>query len=71
MRIVILTIGSRGDVQPMLDLTLALKSGGHDVLLAGPPEKRNWAEQLGCPYRSIGRDVTAFLDSMKDAHSPG
>jgi UDP:flavonoid glycosyltransferase YjiC (YdhE family) len=69
MRIVLATYGSRGDVQPMLALSLALKSAGHDVLLAGPPEKALWAKQLGCPFCSIGSDVTAFLDGMKDAHS--
>ncbi len=49
MKIVLATFGSRGDVQPMLALSLALKSKGHDVLLAAPPEKAAWAKQLGCP----------------------
>jgi UDP:flavonoid glycosyltransferase YjiC (YdhE family) len=39
MKIVLATFGSRGDVQPMLALSLALRSAGHDVLLAAPPEK--------------------------------
>lgn len=69
MRIVLATFGSRGDVQPMLALSLALRKAGHDVLLAAPPEKAGWAEQLGCPFSPLGRDVTAFIDGMKDAHS--
>lgn len=69
MKIVLATYGSRGDVQPMLALSLALKSEGHDVLLAAPPEKADWAEQLGCPFHSLGADLTAFLDSVNDAHS--
>ncbi len=69
MKIVLATFGSRGDVQPMLALSLALKSVGHDVLLAAPPEKAAWAEQLGCPFYPLGGNVTAFLDGMKDAHS--
>jgi UDP:flavonoid glycosyltransferase YjiC (YdhE family) len=69
MKIVLATFGSRGDVQPMLALSLSLKSAGHDVLLAGPPEKAAWAAELGCPYHPLGGDVTAFLDSLKDAHS--
>ena len=69
MKIVLATFGSRGDVQPMLALSLTLKSAGHDVLLAGPPEKAAWAAELGCPYHPLGGDVTAFLDSLKDAHS--
>jgi UDP:flavonoid glycosyltransferase YjiC (YdhE family) len=69
MRVVLATFGSRGDVQPMLALSLALKNAGHDVLLAAPPEKAGWAEQLGCPFSPLGSDVTAFIDGMEDAHS--
>jgi UDP:flavonoid glycosyltransferase YjiC (YdhE family) len=53
----------------MLALSLALKAGGHDVLLAGPPEKADWAKHLGCPYYPLGSDVTAFLDDLENAHS--
>lgn len=69
MRIVLATFGSRGDVQPMLALCLALKSKGHDVLLAAPPEKAAWARQLGCPFQPLGSDVTAFIDGMDNAHT--
>ena len=40
MKIVLATFGSRGDVQPMLALSLALESKGHDVLLAAPLRKK-------------------------------
>jgi UDP:flavonoid glycosyltransferase YjiC (YdhE family) len=53
----------------MLAISLALKSKGHDVLLAAPPEKSAWAKQLGCPFHPLGSDVTAFIDSMEDAYS--
>ncbi len=69
MKIVVATCGSRGDVQPMIALSLALKSAGHDVLLVGPPEKALWARQLGCPYKKFGQDVTAFLNNMNNAVS--
>ena len=69
MKIVLATFGSRGDVQPMLALSLALISKGHDVLLAAPPEKAVWAKQLGCPFHRLGSDVTAFIDDLKNAHS--
>jgi UDP:flavonoid glycosyltransferase YjiC (YdhE family) len=64
MKIVLATCGSRGDVQPMLALALGLQSRGHTVLLAGPPERKRWAEQLGCRYFPLGDDVTAFIDRM-------
>lgn len=69
MKIVLATFGSRGDVQPMLALSLALQSAGHRVLLAAPPEKGEWARQMGCPFQPLGDDITAFIDTMKDIHS--
>jgi len=36
MRIIILTYGSRGDVQPFLALAVGLQKGGHTVKLAAP-----------------------------------
>ncbi len=66
MRIVLATSGSRGDVQPMIALSLGLINAGHDVRLVGPPEKKQWAEGLGCPYTGLGQDVTAFLDPIEN-----
>jgi UDP:flavonoid glycosyltransferase YjiC (YdhE family) len=53
----------------MLALSLALKSKGHNVLLAAPPEKTAWAKALGCPFHPLGNDVTAFIDNMDNAHT--
>jgi len=69
VNIILATCGSRGDVQPMIALCLALKDKGHAVRLIGPPEKASWAQQLKCPYLGFGKDVTAFIDTMKNATS--
>jgi UDP:flavonoid glycosyltransferase YjiC (YdhE family) len=69
LKIVLATFGSRGDVQPMLALSLALQRAGHQVLLAAPPEKGRWAQRLGCPFTPLGDNITAFIDDMKNAHS--
>jgi UDP:flavonoid glycosyltransferase YjiC (YdhE family) len=69
-RIILATCGSRGDVQPMLAVTLALKDAGHEVMLAGPPENAAWAKGLGCPYLGAGRDVSAFINSFDRPFSP-
>jgi len=34
LRIVIVTLGSRGDVQPFLNLGIGLREAGHDVQVA-------------------------------------
>jgi UDP:flavonoid glycosyltransferase YjiC (YdhE family) len=69
LKIVLVTFGSRGDVQPMMALSLALQSAGHDVLLVAPPEKGGWAAEMGCPFRPLGGNFTAFVDTMRDAHT--
>jgi UDP:flavonoid glycosyltransferase YjiC (YdhE family) len=53
----------------MMALSLALRSAGHDVLLAAPPEKEAWAAAMKCPFRPLGGNFTAFVDTMRDAHS--
>ncbi len=70
MKIILATCGSRGDVQPMITLCLALQDTGHNALLLGPPEKASWARQLGCSYTAFGKDVTAFIDTMEDVVKP-
>ncbi len=67
MKIILATSGSRGDVQPMIAICLALNAAGHDAILSGPPEKSSWAAKLGCPYLGFGRDVSAFIDEFPSA----
>jgi len=62
MRVLLSTIGSRGDVQPLVALAVELKALGHDVRLCVPPDFRGWIEGLGFsvtpigpPLRSTGR----------------
>ncbi len=71
MKIVLVTVGSRGDVQPMLALSLSLQNEGHNVLLVGPPEKAEWAGEYGCPFHPLGNNLTVFIDSMSRVHSMG
>jgi len=54
MRVLLSTIGSRGDVQPLVALAAELKTLGHDVRLCVPPDFREWIEGLGMPVTSIG-----------------
>ncbi len=63
-KILLATCGSRGDVQPMIAITLALQSAGHQVQLIGPPENAAWARGLGCPYLGAGRDVSVFINTF-------
>ena len=57
MRVLLSTIGSRGDVQPLVALALQLKALGQEVRLCVPPDFRDWIEGLGIPVTPIGPEV--------------
>jgi vancomycin aglycone glucosyltransferase len=57
MRVLLSTIGSRGDVQPLVALATELKTLGHEVRLCVPPDFRDWIEGLGMPVTSIGPEL--------------
>jgi vancomycin aglycone glucosyltransferase len=72
MRVLLSTIGSRGDVQPLVGLAWQLKTMGQDVRLCAPPDFRDWIEQLGMPVTPIGPDVrsTGKIDPSAPPPSP-
>jgi vancomycin aglycone glucosyltransferase len=62
MRVLLSTIGSRGDVQPLVGLAVQLRALGQDVHLCVPPDFREWIEGLGMSVTPIGpalRTLTA------------
>ena len=60
MRVLFSTIGSRGDVQPVVALASHLKTLGHEVRVCVPPDFREWIESLGIPVTPIGPEVRRF-----------
>src|SRR5512142_535574 len=63
MRVLLSTIGSRGDVQPLVALGLQLKALGQEVRVCVPPDFRDWIEDLGLPVTHIGPEVRKFAVS--------
>ncbi|MDH4190247.1 MAG: glycosyltransferase [Betaproteobacteria bacterium] len=61
MRAVLATVGSRGDVQPMLALAQALARRGHTALLATPPNFAGWVRSHGFEHAPLGADIQAWL----------
>jgi vancomycin aglycone glucosyltransferase len=57
MRVLLSTIGSRGDVQPLVALALQLRKLGQDVHLCAPPDFREWVEGLGISITPIGPEL--------------
>lgn len=66
LRVVLATVGSRGDVQPMLALAQALHARGHVPVVAAPANFERWVRSLGFEFAPLGADMQAYL-----ADNPG
>jgi len=53
MKIVVLTLGTRGDVQPFMALALGLKKAGHDVMLAAGADFETFVADYGLNFIPI------------------
>ncbi|HXZ84940.1 MAG TPA: glycosyltransferase [Myxococcota bacterium] len=53
MRVCILTLGSRGDVQPYVALARGLRAAGYDAALCAAPSFRSLVESHGVEWRSF------------------
>jgi vancomycin aglycone glucosyltransferase len=57
MRVLLSTIGSRGDVQPLVALAVRLVAGGAQVRLCAPPDFGGWIAGLGIEFVPIGPEL--------------
>lgn len=64
MKFCLLTIGSRGDVQPYIALAKGLIEEGHSVVIASHSEFRPWVESYGIEYRDIAGDPAELMKIM-------
>lgn len=62
--ITILTIGSRGDVQPYLALAKGLLKEGHHVTIATHAEFKDWIEKHGVCFKEIAGDPAELMNLM-------
>ncbi len=69
-RVFVATSGSRGDVEPFLALSKALKMAGYDVLLSAPPDFAGWIASHAVAHHPAGepaRDtVYAFAEAIEN-----
>ena len=54
MRVLLTTIGSQGDVRPLVALASRLRESGHEARLCVSPDLLDWVGGLGFPVTSIG-----------------
>lgn len=57
MRVLLSTIGSRGDAQRMVALALQLRELGQEVRNCAPPDFCEWIGTLRIPFVPVGPEV--------------
>lgn len=70
MNILMSTIGSRGDVQPLLALACELRDLGHEPRLCAPPNFKEWVESHGIGFVPIGPDVKQLAKNNPSSKPP-
>lgn len=76
MRIVIISIGGRGDVQPYVALGSGLRAAGHSVRLATNPEFESLVREYGLDFFPININIRAMLENpqgqalLRSGHNP-
>jgi sterol 3beta-glucosyltransferase len=62
MKVAILTLGSRGDLQPFIALGLGLKNVGYDVLLISSKNEESFAKSFGLDFYTLDVDVQKLME---------
>jgi len=62
MNITIISLGTRGDVQPYVALGLGLKKAGHNVNLATHGEFSSFVDDYGLDFSPVEGNIQALLD---------
>jgi vancomycin aglycone glucosyltransferase len=70
MRALLSTIGSRGDVQPLVGLASELRAQGHDVRLCVPPDFCPWISGLGFAATPVGPEARTAAVAARPAGGP-
>lgn len=70
-RISLLTVGTLGDVGPMVALGLALQEAGYEVSLAAPEDFMDYVRSKGLEARRCGTDFSKFMKEGEMAEVAG
>jgi len=65
VRIAMVTVGTRGDAQPIVALGAELARRGHEVKVGVPPNLVALARGVGLAAGSVGSDSQAFMESAE------
>ena len=70
MRVVLLTYGSRGDVEPMLGLAVELRALGAQVRVCAPPDFAELLDEAGMPLVPVGQSVREMVRGSVTGAAP-
>jgi vancomycin aglycone glucosyltransferase len=70
MKVLLSSIGSRGDVQPILALAVELQAHGHTSIVCAAPNFQTWMEGYGVGFFPIGPDLEKWTRSAAQAPMP-
>ncbi|MFD9733020.1 glycosyltransferase [Umezawaea sp. NPDC059074] len=70
MRVLLSTIGSRGEVQPVVALGVRLVELGHEARVCAPPDFRSLVEGLGLPFVPIGPELKGTAEPGRARPTP-
>ena len=63
MNILLISVGTRGDMEPFLAIGEMLQDRGHQVICAFPEQFRSLAENSNLKFASLGSKFIELLDS--------
>jgi UDP:flavonoid glycosyltransferase YjiC (YdhE family) len=63
MKVLLISVGTRGDMEPMLALGQIVQEHGHQVICAFPDQFGVLAEEAGLGFASLGEKYIQLLDS--------
>lgn len=70
MRVLLSTIGSRGDVQPLVALAVQLKALRQEVCVCAPPDFCDWIDGLGISFTPVGPELSSTGKASPSAAPP-
>jgi sterol 3beta-glucosyltransferase len=65
MRVLLSTLGSRGDVEPFLALAVALREAGHEPVLCASQRFQSWIEGWGIAFEPMGNGFIELMESLE------
>lgn len=63
MKIFILTLGTRGDVQPYIALSRGLIAAGHEVMICAPSSFKGFITEYGVQYGHMDNEILRLIDT--------